>query len=81
MPDDHVRGHLCVLVVVVFHKVLVRHAFLLLDQNRALDHLAEPSGSRISRRETRIALHGWNVIGERGSSLGELAASELESAC
>ena len=57
VPEDHVCRHLRVLVVVILHKVLIRHAFFLFYQDRAFDHLSESRASQITGRKARIALH------------------------
>ena len=61
VPQDHVCGHDRMLVVVVLDKVLVRHALLFLDQDRAFDHVTKASGSCVSGGEARISLHRMNL--------------------
>ena len=64
MPHNHVGGHPSVLIVVVFHKVFVRHALLLLDQDSAFDHFPKARSVRVSSGQAWVGLHAENVLGD-----------------
>lgn len=57
---DDLPRHPCMPRVIVRHEILIRHPRLLLDHDRALDHLPEPHrcrGAGIARGEGRVELH------------------------
>jgi hypothetical protein len=56
--QQHRRGHLGMLLVVVLNEVLVANSFLLLHHHRDLDHLAEAGSARVASFEDHDG-RGW----------------------